>query len=535
MKVRNILLVLLLMEVGLQAAWAQTMVLHRTNGQTIEYEVSDLDSIVFVEKNVRLVTKIELSETSVILHPGETQSLTAIVLPEDANNKSLAWESSSERVATVSQTGMVTAVGSGRCSITAKATDGSGVKSTCVVTVEYEGVSPGLPVSTMLSPEIQWSADIMVFKKVEWHGTDAAGQTIETPLSDANGNEWYAPDYQLTDGQESWSVGYSPFLSEEFDEETEVIPWIIWPNSTRWSTGQDVADIYLRRTFTIDHELSDRVFLSCCHDDNAEWYLNGVLIYSVIGYDWDYSSYNEQVFLTAEQRALIHTDGKENVLAIHTHNYGGPALADGGLYEKEIGLPTSTMLSPKTQWVADMMVFNDSTKYDPDNIEVSSQIVGVPPTDTNGNNWYSPDYELTNGQKSWSLGYSPLLSEKHDDIGVDWIIWPNSTVWSADKEVADIYLRRTFTVNRELSNNIFLSCCYDNGAEWYLNGVLIHSTEAGTWSYDKYEKVYLTPEQRALIYTDGRENVFAIHVHNDGGPGLADGGLYEEGYSDGNH
>ena len=174
----------------------------------------------------------------------------------------------------------------------------------------------------------------MIFKDVDKGSTEANGHIIGTPPSDISGNKWYALDYELTNGPESWSVGHSPFLAEKFDDKTENLPWVIWPNSTRWSTGDDIADIYLRRTFTVDHELSDKIFLSCCHDDGAAWYLNGVLIHSAKDPKWNYDK-DEKIYLTAEQRALIHTDGSKNVLAIHVHNNGGPALADGGLYEEE--------------------------------------------------------------------------------------------------------------------------------------------------------------------------------------------------------
>ena len=186
--------------------------------------------------------------------------------------------------------------------------------------------------STILSPEIQWSADIMVFNDSERYGTSADGQVIDTPPSDASGNEWYAPNYKLTNGQKSWNVGYSPFLSETTTTEINAVNWTTWSNSTCWSADKDVADIYMRRTFTVDHALSDRILLSCCHDDAAEWYLNGVLIHSETGYNWNYN-YNNSIYLTPEQRALIHTDGRKNVLSVHVHNYGGPALADEGLYE----------------------------------------------------------------------------------------------------------------------------------------------------------------------------------------------------------
>ena len=50
MKVRNILAALLLLVAGMQTALAQKVVLHKTNGETIEYDVSELDSIVFKDK-----------------------------------------------------------------------------------------------------------------------------------------------------------------------------------------------------------------------------------------------------------------------------------------------------------------------------------------------------------------------------------------------------------------------------------------------------------------------------------------------------
>ncbi len=58
--------------------------------------------------------------------------MVATVDPSDAE---ISWSSSSTAVATVSTTGKVTAVGNGNAVITASATDGSGKKATCAVTV----------------------------------------------------------------------------------------------------------------------------------------------------------------------------------------------------------------------------------------------------------------------------------------------------------------------------------------------------------------------------------------------------------------
>lgn len=86
-------------------------------------------------KPVSVVKSIVLSETSLKLKPDEMKTLTAIVLPEDADNKEVTWESSDNDVAEVDSTGMVKANSIGTCVITCRATDESDVYSECYVTV----------------------------------------------------------------------------------------------------------------------------------------------------------------------------------------------------------------------------------------------------------------------------------------------------------------------------------------------------------------------------------------------------------------
>ena len=85
---------------------------------------------------VKLVTQIVLSDVSLTLNVNDTSILTATVLPEDADNPTVTWESSDETVAKVSSEGLVTAIAEGTCTITCSATDGSGVKAGCVITVK---------------------------------------------------------------------------------------------------------------------------------------------------------------------------------------------------------------------------------------------------------------------------------------------------------------------------------------------------------------------------------------------------------------
>jgi hypothetical protein len=81
------------------------------------------------------VSNIELSQTELSVKVGETTQLLATVLPENATNKNIKWESSDTDVATVDQSGKVTSVAGGTCTIICSATDGSGVKAECQVTV----------------------------------------------------------------------------------------------------------------------------------------------------------------------------------------------------------------------------------------------------------------------------------------------------------------------------------------------------------------------------------------------------------------
>ena len=81
------------------------------------------------------VSSVSLSEESLTLTEGGTASLTATVLPENADNKEVDWSSSDSGVATVDANGLVTAVAAGSATITVTTVDG-GKTATCAVTVQ---------------------------------------------------------------------------------------------------------------------------------------------------------------------------------------------------------------------------------------------------------------------------------------------------------------------------------------------------------------------------------------------------------------
>ncbi len=86
------------------------------------------------------VTEVGLNKTSTTLIEGETETLVATVMPENATDKSVVWESGNESAATVSQEGLVTAVGEGKATITVKTSDG-GFSASCEVTVNKKVIA----------------------------------------------------------------------------------------------------------------------------------------------------------------------------------------------------------------------------------------------------------------------------------------------------------------------------------------------------------------------------------------------------------
>ncbi len=80
---------------------------------------------------------ITLSKTSTTLKPLVTEKLTATFFPEDAANKDVVWSTSNPAVATIDNTGLITAVGVGNAVITVASSQNGTLKATCDVTVSW--------------------------------------------------------------------------------------------------------------------------------------------------------------------------------------------------------------------------------------------------------------------------------------------------------------------------------------------------------------------------------------------------------------
>ena len=93
--------------------------------------VSAQCKVTVVAKTVA-VDSISLDKTTANLNKGDTLELTATVKPDDATDKTVTWTSSDEKVVTVDEKGVVTAVGAGKAVVTAKA---GSKTATCEITV----------------------------------------------------------------------------------------------------------------------------------------------------------------------------------------------------------------------------------------------------------------------------------------------------------------------------------------------------------------------------------------------------------------
>ena len=82
-----------------------------------------------------LVDKVKLNKGMLVLEEGTDFKLDVTVTPDNAADKSVTWTALNESVATVDQTGKVTAKSIGSTYINVKANDGSGYETTCAILV----------------------------------------------------------------------------------------------------------------------------------------------------------------------------------------------------------------------------------------------------------------------------------------------------------------------------------------------------------------------------------------------------------------
>lgn len=169
----------------------------------------------------RPVAELKLSPTSVSLEEGKSTSVKATIRPNDAKNKTLAWTSSNDNIATVSN-GTIRANKPGSCKITATTTDGSGISASVSVNVtkKPEPPKPKPPTSSKPTtgggngkPEI---GDAVTFASGRYYydsqgkrpsGNQMLGKTVY--ISHINTKKWATKPYHVArDKQGKHALGW---------------------------------------------------------------------------------------------------------------------------------------------------------------------------------------------------------------------------------------------------------------------------------------------------------------------------------------
>ena len=123
-----------------------------------------LPKLTFTYESATKATAVNLDKTTAALTVGDTDSLTATVLPDDATDKTVTWSSDNDAVVSVTDLGNgscnINALGEGTATITATATNGTpdtadDITAACTVTVAAS-VSPE-PTHTWGGTSYQWS------------------------------------------------------------------------------------------------------------------------------------------------------------------------------------------------------------------------------------------------------------------------------------------------------------------------------------------------------------------------------------------
>lgn len=132
-------------------------------------------------------TSVVLNTTEGKMYVTKSGKLTATVLPANAYDKSVVWSSSNNKIATVDQTGKVTAVGSGNAVITVKTKVG-GVYAQCKVTVlkkvEVASIALNTAGGTLLKGKSYQLKNVVLpenatFKNVTWSSSNTKAVTVD--------------------------------------------------------------------------------------------------------------------------------------------------------------------------------------------------------------------------------------------------------------------------------------------------------------------------------------------------------------------
>ena len=128
-----------------------------------------------------MIVSVTITPSSLALVEEESRQLVAKVLPETAEERTIAWSSSDPTVASVSETGVVVGIKEGPATITASC---GGKSGTCAVTVFGSGI-----VNLDLPSGLKWASCNLGASKPEEYGNYYAWGEVITYYADGHNQD----------------------------------------------------------------------------------------------------------------------------------------------------------------------------------------------------------------------------------------------------------------------------------------------------------------------------------------------------------
>ena len=170
------------------------------------------------------VASVSLDKTSVTLGVGNTTTLKATVLPTTASQKNVVWSSSNTQVASVNQSGVVTANAEGTATITVTTVDG-GYTATCKVTVVKTPQSYTENASCSLNMKMVYvEGGTFTMGATSEQGSDA--DSNEKPTHSVTLSSYYIAECEVTQAQWKAIMGNNPSsFTGDTNRPVETVSW----------------------------------------------------------------------------------------------------------------------------------------------------------------------------------------------------------------------------------------------------------------------------------------------------------------------
>ncbi len=207
---------------------------------TITAKAGDVTAIcnIVVQKKIISVESVELDKTELSLFVDESATLTATVKPDDATDQSVSWKSSNEKVAKVSSSGEIQAIGVGKATITVTTMDG-GKTASCSVEVKnrVESITITAPngekeisIGSTLQLKVTVTPEGLSDTETEWKSSDTSIATVSADglvtakskgtvtitVTVKNGSETKTATYEITVIKTVTKVTVTPATLELF-------------------------------------------------------------------------------------------------------------------------------------------------------------------------------------------------------------------------------------------------------------------------------------------------------------------------------